>query len=72
MLKTYSMTDIGRKRKLNQDTVYSCEHPLGNLNNLFIVCDGMGGHKGVPVGIDGDFGEETEKAVKKFQRGDGS
>ncbi len=45
MLKTYSMTDIGRKRKLNQDTVYSCEHPLGNLNNLFIVADGMGGHK---------------------------
>ena len=29
-------------------------------------------YKGVPVGIDGDFGEETEKAVKKFQRGDGS
>ena len=43
MLKTYSMTDIGRKRKLNQDTVYSCENPLGNLNNLFIVADGMGG-----------------------------
>ena len=45
MLKTYSMTDIGRKRKLNQDTVYTCEHPLGNLNNLFIVADGMGGHE---------------------------
>ena len=29
-------------------------------------------YKGVPVGIDGDFGEETEKAVKKFKRGDGS
>ena len=45
MLKTYSMTDIGRKRKLNQDCVYTCEHPLGNLPNLFIVADGMGGHR---------------------------
>ena len=44
MLKTFSMTDIGRKRKLNQDYVYTCETPLGNLPNLFIVADGMGGH----------------------------
>lgn len=60
MLKTYSMTDIGRKRKLNQDTVYSCEHPLGNLNNLFIVADGMGGHKA------GDYASAyTVKAVER-------
>ncbi len=44
MLKTFSMTDIGRKRKLNQDYVYTCETPIGNLPNLFIVADGMGGH----------------------------
>ena len=44
MLKTFSMTDIGRKRKLNQDYVYSCEAPIGNLPNLFVVADGMGGH----------------------------
>lgn len=60
MLKTYSMTDIGRRRKLNQDTVYSCEHPLGNLNNLFIVCDGMGGHKA------GDYASAyTVKAIER-------
>ena len=47
MIKTFSMTDIGRRRKLNQDTVYTCDHPLGNLQNLFIVADGMGGHKAV-------------------------
>ncbi len=44
MLKTFSMTDIGRKRKLNQDYVFTCENPLGNLPNLFVVADGMGGH----------------------------
>ena len=60
MLKTYSMTDIGRRRKLNQDTVYSCEHPLGNLENLFIVADGMGGHKA------GDYASAyTVKAIER-------
>ncbi len=44
MLKTFSATDIGRKRKLNQDYVYTSEQPVGPLKNLFIVADGMGGH----------------------------
>lgn len=44
MLKTFSVTNIGRKRKLNQDYVYSSEQPVGNLRNLFLVADGMGGH----------------------------
>ena len=44
MLKTFSITDIGRKRKVNQDYVYTSEEPVGNLPNLFIVADGMGGH----------------------------
>lgn len=44
MLKTFSMTDIGRRRKLNQDYVYTSEQPVGSLPNLFIVADGMGGH----------------------------
>lgn len=44
MLKTFSITDIGKKRKLNQDYVYTSEKPIGNLPNLFIVADGMGGH----------------------------
>lgn len=44
MLKTFSITDIGKRRKLNQDYVFTCENPVGNLPNLFIVADGMGGH----------------------------
>lgn len=45
MLRTFSVTDIGKRRKLNQDCVYASETPVGNLPNLFIVADGMGGHK---------------------------
>lgn len=45
MLKSYAITDIGRKRQLNQDFIYLSETPVGNLPNLFIVADGMGGHK---------------------------
>ena len=45
MLRSYAITDIGRKRQLNQDFIYLSETPIGNLPNLFIVADGMGGHK---------------------------
>lgn len=44
MLKTFSITDVGKKRKLNEDTIYTSEMPIGNLPNLFLVADGMGGH----------------------------
>jgi protein phosphatase len=44
VLKTFSLTDIGKKRQLNQDYVFTSENPIGNLPNLFIVADGMGGH----------------------------
>lgn len=44
MLKSYALTDIGRRRQLNQDFIYYSETPVGNLPNIFIVADGMGGH----------------------------
>ena len=43
-MRVYSGTDIGRSRSVNQDYVYVSETPVGNLPNLFIVADGMGGH----------------------------
>ncbi|MGI6069904.1 MAG: Stp1/IreP family PP2C-type Ser/Thr phosphatase [Blautia sp.] len=43
-MKVYSVTDVGRKRKVNQDYVFASETPVGNLPNLFVVADGMGGH----------------------------
>lgn len=43
-MNALSITDIGLKRKSNQDFVYISEEPVGNLPNLFIVADGMGGH----------------------------
>lgn len=30
---------------MNQDYCFSSDTPIGNLPNLYIVCDGMGGHK---------------------------
>lgn len=61
MLKTFSITDIGRRRNLNQDYVYSSEQPVGNLPNLFLVADGMGGHNA------GDFASRltVESIVEK-------
>ena len=41
-----ALTDCGRKRDSNQDSVCCLDRPVGNLPNLFMVADGMGGHKG--------------------------
>ena len=43
-MRVYSATDVGQKRKMNQDYVFVSENPVGNLPNLFVVADGMGGH----------------------------
>lgn len=45
-MKTNAITDVGMLRTENQDTFYSNEQPIGNLPNLFVVADGMGGHAG--------------------------
>ncbi len=44
-IKASALTDKGVVRSMNQDQVFSTTEPVGILPNLFIVADGMGGHK---------------------------
>ena len=44
-MRTFSITDVGMVRQVNQDYVFEGGRPLGILRNLFVVADGMGGHQ---------------------------
>lgn len=44
-MKAYALTDTGRVRQMNQDFLFASTEPVGPLPNLFIVADGMGGHR---------------------------
>lgn len=44
-MKTFSMTHIGQRREMNQDYMFTSETAVGNLPNLFLVADGMGGDR---------------------------
>ncbi|MEE1078571.1 MAG: serine/threonine-protein phosphatase, partial [Agathobacter sp.] len=44
-MKAYSMTDTGVLREMNQDYFFMTDSAIGNLPNLYIVADGMGGHR---------------------------
>ena len=44
-MRAYAKTDIGANRNTNQDYAYVSEQNVGNLPNILIVADGMGGHK---------------------------
>ncbi|MCR5800915.1 MAG: Stp1/IreP family PP2C-type Ser/Thr phosphatase [Lachnospiraceae bacterium] len=67
-MKTFSKSDIGKKRKVNQDSVFTSEVAVGGLPDLFIVADGMGGHAA------GDFASKTavETMVETIMGCDGS
>jgi protein phosphatase len=38
MITYHGQTDVGKRRTLNEDTIFTAD-------GLFVVCDGMGGHK---------------------------
>jgi protein phosphatase len=65
-MKSFSKTDIGVKRSMNQDSVFCCDEAVGSFQNLFIVADGMGGHKA------GDYASRLciESMVAQIQRSD--
>ncbi len=44
-MSAFGKTDIGKQRTINQDFIFVSETPVGNLPNLYIVADGMGGHR---------------------------
>ena len=44
-MRAYAATDVGRVREVNQDYIFCSMEPVGKLPNLFLVADGMGGHK---------------------------
>lgn len=44
-MTVFSLSDVGQKRAINQDFIYTSSTPIGLLPNLFLVADGMGGHK---------------------------
>lgn len=44
-MRSNGKTDTGCKRNSNQDSIFFCDKPVGPLPNLYIVADGMGGHR---------------------------
>ncbi|MCD7709672.1 MAG: Stp1/IreP family PP2C-type Ser/Thr phosphatase [Clostridiales bacterium] len=63
-MRTYSITDTGVLREMNQDYCFASDTPVGNLPNLYIVADGMGGHKA------GDYASRytTQRVVASVTR----
>ena len=43
-MRSYCLTDTGKKRNMNQDFIYGSMQRVGALPDLFVVADGMGGH----------------------------
>lgn len=66
-MKSFGITDIGRKRKVNQDYLFFSDEPVGCFPNLYIVADGMGGHKA------GDYASRytIERVVASVSRNTG-
>ena len=67
MLKAWGMKDIGKCREINQDYISVSEEPIGNLPNLFLVADGMGGHKAGDLASEYTVAKVQEAVSKSMQ-----
>ena len=67
MLKAWGMKDIGKCREINQDYISVSEEPIGNLPNLFLVADGMGGHKAGDLASEYTVTKVQEAVSKSMQ-----
>ena len=67
MLKAWGMKDIGKCREINQDYISVSEEPIGNLPNLFLVADGMGGHKAGDLASEYTVAKVQEAVSKGMQ-----
>ena len=68
MLKAWGMKDTGRCRSMNQDYIFVSEKPMGNLPNLFLVADGMGGHKAGDLASEYTVSRVCEAVTKSMQK----
>ena len=68
MLKAWGMKDTGRCRSVNQDYIFVSEKPMGNLPNLFLVADGMGGHKAGDLASEYTVSRVCEAVTKSMQK----
>ena len=57
-INAFGKTDVGLMRTINQDSIFVSTQPIGNIPNLFIVADGMGGHKAGDVA--------SREAIERF------
>ena len=60
-MKAYGKSDVGLMRTINQDSIFVSMSSVGKLPNLFIVADGMGGHKAGDVA--------SRKSIEEFING---
>ena len=67
-MQAVGRTDKGLVREINQDYIYTSAEPVGPLPNLFLVADGMGGHKAGDLASEYTVSRVCEAVTKSMQK----